>query len=91
MEVSREKDPVRLVLFAILVLIGKAVQFLTDTHRDGRKLIRDVEADAVACGIKLRTLRRAREAMKIIASKDDFTADWYWELPLAATTKKAAA
>jgi len=41
--------------------------------------------------IKLRTLRRAREAMKIIASKDDFTADWYWELPLAATTKKAAA
>jgi hypothetical protein len=69
---------------------GQAVQFLTNALRDGPKLITEIEADAAACGIKPRTLRRARESMKLTASKDDFTANWHWELPGAARREKGA-
>jgi hypothetical protein len=70
---------------------GQAVQFLTDALRNGPRLINEVEAGSVACGIKPRTLRRARESMKLTASKDDFSPDWYWELPGAARREKGAA
>jgi len=39
------------------------------------------EADAKNVGIAERTLRRARKALKVNATKAGFTAPWMWALP----------
>jgi hypothetical protein len=61
--------------------VREAKHFLREALADGPRLAKDVEADAKNVGIAERTLRRARKALKVNATKAGFTAPWMWALP----------
>ena len=60
-----------------------AKAFIRSRLADGPVLKRDIETAARQVGVAARTLRRAREAMNVIVSKQDgsMTGPWMWELP----------
>ena len=60
----------------------EAIEFLRLCLADGPRAMRDVQADAAACGINERTLRRAREKLGIKSKKPKRKdAPWRWVLP----------
>lgn len=59
----------------------EAEEFLTDILKDGKMKSKDVESEAKDFGITIKTLRNAREKLKIVCTRgkgDDKS--WYWEL-----------
>jgi hypothetical protein len=64
--------------------IEEACDLLRSTLEDGAVLEREVERLADTAGIKRRTLRRAKEKLKVISEKQDFgKGPWVWRLPEA--------
>jgi hypothetical protein len=62
--------------------IGRAKQLLTNLLAQGAMYATDVESAATELGVSKMTLRRAREALKIIVEKDKaFHAKSRWSLP----------
>ena len=61
----------------------EAKAWLQTTLADGPLASNEVERQADAAGIKLATLRRAKDALKIHAYREGFGpgAAWYWRLP----------
>lgn len=57
----------------------EAAEFLHDILADGKKLIKNVKAEAKAADIKEITLRRARESIGVKTFKKG--EDWFWMLP----------
>ncbi|HVA82230.1 MAG TPA: AAA family ATPase [Candidatus Binataceae bacterium] len=69
----------------------EAIEFLQLCLADEPRAMREVQADALALGINERTLRRARERLKIrsVKGKGKKNAPWCWALPTTATTRLA--
>jgi hypothetical protein len=64
----------------------EAREFLQETLREGPVLQQQVIADAKANGISQRTLRRAKEDLKVESYKArTANAGWMWELPKMRT------
>ena len=59
----------------------EAEEFLAAYLEAGPMPVDQVEAAAKANGISERTLRRAREHLKVVVEKPDFTGGWRWRLP----------
>jgi predicted ATP-dependent serine protease len=59
----------------------EAKQFLTEALSAGAVPAKDIERDAKKAGISARTLRRAREDLEVVVSKDGYQGEWQWRLP----------
>lgn len=57
----------------------EAIDFLQNILANGKKLIKEVKAEAKAADIKEITLRRAKENIEVTTFKDG--AEWFWVLP----------
>jgi putative DNA primase/helicase len=59
-----------------------AEDFLRDLLKDGPRPVREIEAEAAGAGFAMRTVRRARENLGLVAAKAGMNGDWVWSLPL---------
>jgi putative DNA primase/helicase len=64
--------------------IADAKDLLREELANGPVAQEKLVAAAEAAGIKERTLRRAKKALKIESKKGDFDSNWMWSLPKAA-------
>ena len=60
--------------------LGDAKGFLLEILAAGPKPVKVIQEEATAALIKWATLRRAKEALKIQASKEGFEGGWVWKL-----------
>lgn len=60
---------------------NNAMQWLKDYLHDGPQASQDVIAAAEAVGIAEKTLRRAKEVLGVLASREKGNGPWYWRLP----------
>ena len=61
--------------------VDKAEEFLQEFLADGEKPQTEAEEAARKKGITPRTLRRARQALKVKPEKEGFQGAWTWRLP----------
>jgi hypothetical protein len=61
--------------------LREAVRFLEAALADGPRPTREVKTAAEEASISKATLRRAREALAVTASKDGYQGAWSWRLP----------
>jgi putative DNA primase/helicase len=59
----------------------EAVEFLKVALKEGPKSAKEVKKDASDAGISLKSLRSAREALRIKPEKAGFEGGWVWKLP----------
>ena len=76
-EVLAEEEP------APQSALTEAMDFLQRVLHDGEKLTVDVEAEAKAYGIATRTLKRARQMLRVVSRHEGFgtKGKWYLSLP----------
>lgn len=55
-----------------------AKRFLTVVLADGPRKVKDIETDAKAAGIAMRTVRRAAKDLDVIPGKSSFDGGWEW-------------
>lgn len=67
----------------------EAEEFLHHLLADGAMKARDVQKEARQAGISDKSLRRARERLKIKPKKASFAGGWVWELPPAQDAQLA--
>lgn len=67
--------------------LDEAIVFLRGALRDGPRPALEVEAEARAEALSLRTLRRARKELGVVAAREGFGPGgrWMWALPSPAT------
>jgi len=61
--------------------LDDAKQFLNELLKDGPCESKDVQREARSAGISEATLRRAKEALKVVAAKAFGSGRWRWRLP----------
>jgi len=61
--------------------LDEAAEWLREVLSHGPVEVRRVEADAKACGLSVRTIRRAKREIGAIARKESFGGGWSWALP----------
>ena len=61
--------------------IDEAMDFLRDELGHGPVGAKTMQQRAIDAGITAKTLRTARENIKVITEKEDFTGPWVWRLP----------
>ena len=61
--------------------IEEAMEWLRESLAAGPRLATEAQQEAVAAGIAPKTLRRAREQLKLITDRDDFGGKAIWSLP----------
>jgi len=66
--------------------LGEAMDFLREYLSDGPKNSKSTQKAAEDAGIASRTLRRAREKLRIKPHKSRVTGQWVWALPEHANT-----
>jgi putative DNA primase/helicase len=59
----------------------EAQELLQEALANGSMSAKDIEREAKKAGISPRTLRRAREALGVVVSKDGYQGEWRWQLP----------
>jgi RecA-family ATPase len=65
--------------------VKDAEEFLTDYLKDPRKAT-DVLKASRAAGIAEKTLRRAKNRLKVYSGKSDFNSDWFWSFTKMANS-----
>jgi hypothetical protein len=60
---------------------SEAMEFLKEVLKDGPVAARDVKKEAREAGISAKSLRSAREALRIKPEKAGFERGWVWKLP----------
>lgn len=69
---------------------AEARDWLLDFLVDGPKSARDVRAGATAAAISWRTVRRAKDALKVMSRKSSMNGGWEWLLPQASNDPEGA-
>jgi hypothetical protein len=64
----------------------EARDFLLDILKDGSRLQKDIEAEAKAAGLSVKTLYRAKSSLKVRSQKQHFSGRWEWTLPSKMAT-----
>ena len=60
---------------------SEAMGFLKEVLRDGPVAAKDVKREAGEAGISPKSLRSAREALRVKPEKAGFEGGWVWKLP----------
>jgi putative DNA primase/helicase len=58
----------------------KAKEWLKDFLADGPVAAKKIQAEAKAAGLSWATVRRAKDALEVVASKCNFSGGWQWRL-----------
>lgn len=86
-----EHDPVKMTAADVLVAqatsgerrskLRDAVEWLTEYLASGPRSAADIERDATAYGIAVKTLGRAKKQAKLEKTRIGFGGEWVWQLP----------